>query len=1437
MDEDEDLCPVCDSVCTCNHQSPDRGSARANGYQPKRRGPSRSGKGEAFMTTIGSEAQIASPASVPDEPATTPKPFKIRLILGQRKPSATPAAPMTPPPQSESPATSRQRRSINYTSSSESSHASSSKSDTRQYPRYTSPSPEVSRQLSPSIVTQDSSVNSKKRRGRPPKHLSAAREAAAREAIDFPGVFKEAAFGRPIRASAAAASSNLNVALVGPSHTLATPSGSAGSSKPPQPRTHTPSSAWFLGASPPKSLNHAPRSTSGPTRGHSQTSVAPRHGSGHDSGRSNATPMKRVFPPTPKPKMVVNNAKKPHTKKALNATQAPRISNATSNKKRRKGPAYSSKLGDRDDSSLEELTPSEEEAYREEDHQPAPSLVPRTYSSSRGKPSKGAASHIPSSGVVLGRPVGVAPGAYSKYISSSSSDDSLLQSGDDTSDDEDEDDEDIMKEEERMILKEVKKKEKQKERRKQRESGGSGGADKNHQRKTPKGSDMDISSSLSSLSSSSSKSSSSSSGSSPDSDAETDDDDDSDDDEEEDADADDIPVHTEEAGESTESESDEMDADLFFANFLSDEEDLETKEESSHSSAEDDAQAPKASVDPAVADDDEGRSDDEEVDVFSAGFGVNGTNFVDADAFELLQRRRLFRPGGASALSRSRGSRGHPYRRPPASSRKPSNKPPDAPLLITQDFDGRLAFANPFEVGKSLVDMEWEERQRAVMMNDEDVTSEESVSEEDAMMGDMGGDGGAVNDDDDDDADSTTETDFEGDTTFDEGLDEDGLPPQMAEQSQQLRSEREFNQRRLGHQVHPSDYSVPVVPEVLPPGVEVFQGGYSTVMYGRFDFPSLNPLGAHGRLSSTTDFLEIWNGIQEEEKSVVDDAGNVRETPAPFHFPVPPATDASNAATEVPLITSPSPREIFSASQTSLDSFRFPPPVQPSLSPPVTLISATILPADNYNSTDHREVGDVGHESPPSLNATILDAGDFRASPEPEGQALPSMPPRRLPTMGAFIINPAPPVDLLIPPHEVADDAQTHLPNSTTSLTDSVTTGASMSTIDRSSRPSTTSTPHKSCLPEAGLKGVGVIDDMRKANIPSPYASIKRRKKPQTTAADESDGSASMGQRRSACSKTFGSWDYGNMKRTTSAPASNRSSFSQSILVQASSLLPPFDGSVQSASETSFLHPAHVLDPPPTTSFGNLFGSRPTAAGPIDLSDVLDSAFLEDEDESGVASDQYEDDGASTTTDHQGALRNLTRWDRVPMGTFRRARAFGSAGGGVGNTRGAHHVHPHHQILSSPAGVSDGFSYGAMFREPDPFGPTAAAALWSDASPSGVRVLKGKGKEASRSGSSSKVKAGGRRPRIVISPVIFPIKEEDAPGGEPEDIDMGLVTGVEEEEGYFSKKLGKGGRDGTERERKKRKAERETTSSRSPVLKRAKSAVTVVGDESQVAST
>ncbi|KAG9007158.1 hypothetical protein FRB90_009497, partial [Tulasnella sp. 427] len=91
----------------------------------------------------------------------------------------------------------------------------------------------------------------------------------------------------------------------------------------------------------------------------------------------------------------------------------------------------------------------------------------------------------------------------------------------------------------------------------------------------------------------------------------------------------------------------------------------------------------------------------------------------------------------------------------------------------------------------------------------------------------------------------------------------------------------------------------------------------------------------------------------------------------------------------------------------------------------------------------------------------------------------------------------------------------------------------------------------------------------------------------------------------------------------------------------------------------------------------------------------------------------------------------------------------------------------------------------------------SGSALWSDPIEPGITVTsKGKGK-------ASVVR---RARKLVISPALLPIKDEEGML-EPDETDVDLIPGIKEEEGYFSRKQYKGGREGTGRERLKRKFE------------------------------
>ncbi|KAF8518015.1 hypothetical protein BU17DRAFT_49226 [Hysterangium stoloniferum] len=118
----------------------------------------------------------------------------------------------------------------------------------------------------------------------------------------------------------------------------------------------------------------------------------------------------------------------------------------------------------------------------------------------------------------------------------------------------------------------------------------------------------------------------------------------------------------------------------------------------------------------------------------------------------------------------------------------------------------------------------------------------------------------------------------------------------------------------------------------------------------------------------------------------------------------------------------------------------------------------------------------------------------------------------------------------------------------------------------------------------------------------------------------------------------------------------------------------------------------------------------PTSIG---LDDVLDASFL-DSDASASASE--------TTVDAH--LRNLTRWDRVPMGTFRRSRTA------------------HIGMLSSMIPPNDGVSYGSAGGHVLRKAP-GGAALWQR---------------------DQKQPPGHLPGSVTVSPVIFPVRDgEKAP--------------------------------------------------------------------------
>ncbi|KIO17292.1 hypothetical protein M407DRAFT_12410 [Tulasnella calospora MUT 4182] len=421
-----------------------------------------------------------------------------------------------------------------------------------------------------------------------------------------------------------------------------------------------------------------------------------------------------------------------------------------------------------------------------------------------------------------------------------------------------------------------------------------------------------------------------------------------------------------------------------------------------------------------------------------------------------------------------------------------------------------------------------------------------------------------------------------------------------------------------------------------------------------------------------------------------------------------------------------------------------------------------------------------------SLEIAMPAASDHPApqvpSPTNEGnqsqpEENPPTPPRKLPVMGSFRRSPPSPEKTFVesshPPAVIAPEHS--LLVSPTTEKPPVNMFSSVSTISSAGDPFASASSTTSATPAPLLpKRMVIIDGKSSVVIPSPFSTTKRKTRRKITSTEESDGSISVGQRSDfffSSHAGFGSWDLGQTNRPRTS-RSARSSFSQ-----------PFPPPLFSPLNLASLDV--VRTPLPTPFTPGPMPPPPPLSAPIDLTDVLDPSFLNQEGPGGFNGGTTADE--EDTLDHS-TLKNLDRWKRVPMGTFRHARAFGS----IGNEGELAQLHRHHPP-ESPR-TSDGFSYGAT-----PTGPPikSGSALWSEGIEAQVATAsKGKGKASA--------KARGRK--VIISPALLPIKDEEAVP-ELDDMDVDLIPGIKEEEGYFSRKQYKGGREGTERERLKRKFE------------------------------
>jgi hypothetical protein len=261
-----------------------------------------------------------------------------------------------------------------------------------------------------------------------------------------------------------------------------------------------------------------------------------------------------------------------------------------------------------------------------------------------------------------------------------------------------------------------------------------------------------------------------------------------------------------------------------------------------------------------------------------------------------------------------------------------------------------------------------------------------------------------------------------------------------------------------------------------------------------------------------------------------------------------------------------------------------------------------------------------------------------------------------------------------------------------------------------------------------------IIDGLREVFIPSPYSRVKKQR----------DGW--RGKKRSA-SKQVSNEGHSNFrpavftsrllgKQSDISPAAKRPR--QSSLPDTTTR-PQTTGSKRRLSNAS--DEAHVQSspelPPPQ---------------PVELDDVLNAALLGNNSEEDC-------DAFASLVPSSGFFANLTRWDRVPISTFRRLRT--AAAFDAGSSPG----HSSTGALDSPR-LADGFSYGstsASVRAVSPFtGVSLGAALWESnaASPSSKR--KGTGREMGHNSGPGSGRGRSKKRKVLISPVIFPVKDDIA---------------------------------------------------------------------------
>lgn len=161
------------------------------------------------------------------------------------------------------------------------------------------------------------------------------------------------------------------------------------------------------------------------------------------------------------------------------------------------------------------------------------------------------------------------------------------------------------------------------------------------------------------------------------------------------------------------------------------------------------------------------------------------------------------------------------------------------------------------------------------------------------------------------------------------------------------------------------------------------------------------------------------------------------------------------------------------------------------------------------------------------------------------------------------------------------------------------------------------------------------------------------------------------------------------------------------------------------ASRLTIFTPSSILPPPSSSDEpSSQTTPEPSLAEPIELDDVLDSSYLDSEPEMSLGN------GTASEGELHRHLQSLSRWDRVPVGTFRFTRESAASSNDIPSSPG---------WASDPpkTATSDVLSYSNVMKS-----SPLSTMLWHDKGPP-PKAIPGKNRS------------------VVISPVLLPVRDGD----------------------------------------------------------------------------